>query len=166
MDFTKKLHLRTFFSKIVEKNAFLKYYCHLFREVCFCMCPLIFIQTSKGVLIIGTMHMCVCANNYWKCVNSKCLRIIKPLYASAYILKFSRKRNKIKWNIYDGVRFTVLANCWMQLYWKKNLLQTFPNKSFKIDYQWSITITYFARFQKWHGALRDIFIGKPNPPIP
>ena len=41
-----------------------EYYCRLFRQVCFCICPLSFIQTSKNVLIIGTMHMCACANNY------------------------------------------------------------------------------------------------------
>ena len=49
--------------------------------------------------------MYACANNYWKCVNSKCLRGIVLLYASAYILESSRKRNVIKEKIYDGVRF-------------------------------------------------------------
>ena len=49
--------------------------------------------------------MCTCANNYWKYVNSKCLLVIMLLNASAYILEFSRKRNIIKENIYDAVRF-------------------------------------------------------------
>ena len=38
------------------------------------------------------------------------------LYTSAYILEFSRKRNKIKENIYDGYVFDVVANCWVQFY--------------------------------------------------
>ena len=49
--------------------------------------------------------MRACANRYWKYVNSKCLRVIILLYASAYILEFSRKRNVIKKNLYDGARF-------------------------------------------------------------
>ena len=53
------------------------------------------------MLIIGNMHMCTCANNYWKCVNSKCLHVIMLLNALAYILEFSRKRNIIKEKIYD-----------------------------------------------------------------
>ena len=31
---------------------------------------------------------------------------------------------------------------------KKNLLQTFSNKSSKSDYQWNITITSFAKFRR------------------
>ena len=58
-----------------------------------------------GNPFIGNMHMCACANSYWKCANSKCLRVIMLLYALAYILVFSRKRNIIKENIYGGVRF-------------------------------------------------------------
>ena len=49
------------------------------------------------------MH--TCANNYWKYVNSNCLHVIMLLNAYAYILEFSRKRNIIKENIYDGVHF-------------------------------------------------------------
>ena len=49
--------------------------------------------------------MCPCANNYWKSVSSKCLRVIMLLYASTYILGYSRKKNIIKENIYDGVGF-------------------------------------------------------------
>ena len=55
--------LRTFFSKIIEKNTFLiysnqEYYCRLFRKVCFCKCPLTFKhQTSKIVLVTGPMRM-------------------------------------------------------------------------------------------------------------
>ena len=49
--------------------------------------------------------MFACANNYWKCVNSKCLLVIMLLNASEYSLEFSRKRNIIKENIYDVVRF-------------------------------------------------------------
>ena len=99
-----------FFSRIIEKNAFViysnkEYYCRLFRKVCFCICPSSFIQTSINVLIMGNMHMCACANNYCKCVNSKCLRVIMLLFASVYILQSSRRRNLIKKNIYDGVRF-------------------------------------------------------------
>ena len=52
------------------------------------------------------MHMCACANNYSKCVNGKRLRVIILLYASSYILESSRKKNKIKENIYN-----VAANC-------------------------------------------------------
>ena len=99
-----------FFSRITEKNALLiyinqEYYCRLFRKVCFCICPLSFIQTCKSVLFIGTMYMYACANNYWKCVSSKCLRVIMLLNTLAYILEFSRKRNIMKENIYEGVRF-------------------------------------------------------------
>ena len=46
------------------------------------------------LLIIGTMHMCPCA-----------YIIIKNCKYSAYILDFSRKRNTIKDNMDDGVRF-------------------------------------------------------------
>ena len=67
----------------------------LFGKVCFCICPLSFIQISISVLIMGAMHICAFANNYSKCVKSK---------YSAYFLEFSRKRNTIKENIYDGVR--------------------------------------------------------------
>ena len=49
--------------------------------------------------------MCACADNYWKCVNNKRLRVIMLFYASTYISEFSRKRNIIKENIYDAVRF-------------------------------------------------------------
>ena len=49
--------------------------------------------------------MCVCANSYWKCVNGKCLPVIMLSNTSAFILEFSRKKNVIKENIYDGVRF-------------------------------------------------------------
>ena len=101
---------KNFFLKDNRKNAFLiysnqEYYCRLFRKVCFWIRPLSFIQTSKNVLIIETMHMCACANDCWKCVNSKCLRVIMLLYASAYILESSKKKNVIKENIYDEVRF-------------------------------------------------------------
>ena len=49
--------------------------------------------------------MCACDNNYWKRLNSKYLRVITLLYASVYILGSTRKRNVIKENIYDEVRF-------------------------------------------------------------
>ena len=89
-----------FFSRIIEQNEFLicskrEHYCRLFRKVYFCTRPLTFIQISKSVLIIGTMHIYACDNNYGKCVNSKCLRVIMLLYASACILEFSKKRNII-----------------------------------------------------------------------
>ena len=58
--------------------------------------PLSFIQISKSVLIIGIMHMCACTNSYWKYVNRKCLHVIKLLYALAYILESSRKKNIIQ----------------------------------------------------------------------
>ena len=91
-------------------------------------------------VIIGTMLICACANNYWKSVNGKYL---------AYILEYSKKRNIIKGNIYDGVHFLMLlliAEC--NFTEDKFLLQTFSNKSSKIDYQWNITITYFARLHR------------------
>ena len=53
----------------------LEYYCCIFRKVCYCICPLNFIQTSKLDLITWTIRICVCANIYWKCVNNKCLRV-------------------------------------------------------------------------------------------
>ena len=74
------------------------------------------------------------------------------LYGSAYILKFSRKRNIIKKEKTSMMRsvFNVVANCWVQYNFtkKKFLLLTFSNKSSKIDYQWNITITYFAMFHR------------------
>ena len=57
------------------------------------------------MLIIGTMYMFVCSDNYWKRVNINCLPVIMLLNASAYILEFSRKINIIKENICDGVGF-------------------------------------------------------------
>ena len=65
-----------FFWRIFE-NTFSIYrnYCRLFRKFCFCICPLSFIQRSKILLITETIRMCACANNYWKCVNNKCLRV-------------------------------------------------------------------------------------------
>ena len=65
--------------------------------------PLSLIETSNNLLIIGIMHMCTFANNYSNCVNSKCFRVIMLLVAAAYILEYSRKRNVIKRNIYDGL---------------------------------------------------------------
>ena len=73
-----------------------EYYCRLFSESLFLH------MSFKFHSNIGTMHMCAPANTYSKFVNSKCLRVIMLLYASAYITEFSRKKNE---NIYDGVRF-------------------------------------------------------------
>ena len=78
--------------------------------------------------------MCPCANNYWKSVSSKCLRVIMLLYASTYILEYSRKKNIIKENIYDEVgMLSLIAEC--NFTKQKFLLQTFSNKSSKTDYQ-------------------------------
>ena len=63
--------------------------------------------SEKMCLITGTMHSCACANSYWKCVKSKCLRVGMLLYASAYILQYSTKKNIINENIYDGERRNV-----------------------------------------------------------
>ena len=111
-----KLLVILFLGKI---NAFLicsnqEYYCRLFWKVCFCICPLSFFQTSKSVLIIEAMQICTFVYNYWKCVNSKSLRVIMLLYASAYILEFSRKRNIIKTSMMRCV-FNVVANCRVQV---------------------------------------------------
>ena len=80
-----RLYLETSFKdfsflKDNKRNALLiysnqEYCCRLLRKVCSCIRPLSFIQTSKNVLIIETMRMCVHARNYWKCVNSKRLCI-------------------------------------------------------------------------------------------
>ena len=59
------------------------------------------------MLITGIMHTCTCANNYWKWVNSKCLRVVMLLYPSAYILESSTKKNIINVNIYDVERRNV-----------------------------------------------------------
>ena len=55
-----------------------EYFCRLLRKVCFCICPLSFIQISKNVLIKGTMRMWTYANNHKKCVN-KCMRVLMLL---------------------------------------------------------------------------------------
>ena len=67
-----------------------------FGKFVFAYILLSFIQTSKSMLITGTIHTCNCTNNYWKCGKSKYL---------AYILECFGKRNIIKENIYNGVHF-------------------------------------------------------------
>ena len=116
--------LQNFFPKDNYKKALLiysnqEYYCRLFWKVCFCICPLNFIQTSKSVLIIGTMHMSTCANNYWKCVNSNVLHVIMLLYTSASTMR---------------CLFNVVADCRVQLYQKEVFVANFFNK---YCYQWN-----------------------------
>ena len=55
---------------------------NLFLHTC-----LSFIQPSENVLIIGTMRMCACVNNYRKSSNSKCFCVIMTLYASSLLGK-------------------------------------------------------------------------------
>ena len=90
--FIEKLHLITFWSRIIErKNTFLicskqEYYWCYFRNNCFWICPLNFIETTKVVLVTGTGHMCT--NNYWKYVSNKCLRELMLLYFGMYWRNF------------------------------------------------------------------------------
>ena len=74
-----------------------------------------FIETSTIVLIIGTMRICTCANNYWKCVNNKCLRVLILLCFCIYFT-VSLKENIILETLMMGCDFTVVASYWVQLY--------------------------------------------------
>ena len=129
--FIEKLHLRTFFLRTTEKNAFLihinqEYYCRLFRKVRVYIRPLSFIQKSKNVL----QELCVCA------LELIIIEIVLTANASAYILESSRKRNIIKENIYDeGAFLMLLLNAECNFSKKKFLRGTFSNKSSKTDYK-------------------------------
>ena len=125
---------------LIDSNQ--EYYCRLFCKVCFCICPLSFIQTSKRVLIIATTQMCACANNYWKCVHSICLCAIMLSNALVYILEFSEREIWLKKTSMMGCTSNV-AEC--NFTKNKFLIQTFSNKSSKTDYQWNVTITYFTK---------------------
>ena len=81
--------------------------------------------------------MCACANNCWKCVNSK---------YSPYILEFLER--EIKKTSMAGWLLMLLLIAECNFNKSKFLRQTFSNKSSKIDCQWNITITYFARLHR------------------
>ena len=76
---------------------------------------LTFIETSKIVLIIGTLRICACAKNYWKCVNNKCLRVLMLLCFCIYF-RVSLKQNIILETSMMGCDFNVVASYCVQLY--------------------------------------------------
>ena len=86
--------------------------------------------------------MCAFTNNCWKCVNSKYLRIIMLLYAWEYILEPSRERSIIKKHLWWGAFLMLLLIAECDFTEEKILLQTFPNKSSKTDYQKNNTTTF------------------------
>ena len=82
------------------------------------------------------MLMCVCAYNYWKCVDNKCLLMHMLLSFGIYFRVFLK------------VILMLLLITGCNFIKKDNVAQKFSNESSKIVYQWNNTVTQFARLHK------------------